>query len=58
MLACIFVYFLLPETKGLSEEEIGQAIAAHRVWGPLTGTADSLPTTGSSLRVVGATSSG
>jgi hypothetical protein len=37
------VYFLLPETKGLTEEQIAQAIAAHKVWGPLTGTADSLP---------------
>jgi hypothetical protein len=39
----LFVYFLLPETKGLTEEQITQAIAAHKVWGPLTGTADSLP---------------
>lgn len=43
MLACVFVYFLLPETKGLTEEQITQAISAHKVWGPLTGTADSLP---------------
>jgi len=33
------VAFLLPETKGLSQEEIAAATAAHPVWGPLTGTA-------------------
>jgi hypothetical protein len=51
VLACVFVYFLLPETKGLTEEQIAQAIAAHKVWGPLTGTADSLPLAASAASV-------
>lgn len=37
--SCVGVAFLLPETKGLIQEEIAAATAAHPVWGPLTGTA-------------------
>lgn len=36
--SCVFVYFTLPEAKGLTQEEIAEVTSQHPIWGPLTGT--------------------
>lgn len=39
-LACVFVYLTLPETKGLTSEEIGEVLKQHNMWGPLIRNAE------------------
>lgn len=39
-LSCVFIHFTLPETKGLTSEEIGDVLRQHNMWGPLIRSAE------------------